>query len=179
MIRTSIYAMDLRPESIFKVLWNYVQLSLSAQDILPLRPELTLEIQIAFGLVLAGLILFVAVMLRSRAWLALFFLAWYLITLSVYLPLANHISGYYATVPMVGLAMLGGWAIAVAWERNRLTRISRRDDCVVFRGSWSVAGTAALPQSLPAIAGRSAHGSRDRCGAQEASQPDSCYYRSR
>jgi hypothetical protein len=138
MIHTSIYAMDLRPQSLFKVFWNYVELSFSAQDILPLRPELTPAIQIAFGLVLSGLIVFVALMLRRRAWLVLIFVAWYLITLSIYLPLANHVSGYYATVPMVGLAMLGGWAIAVAWERNRLTRILAVTIvlCFAIPGAW-------------------------------------------
>jgi hypothetical protein len=137
-IRTSIYEMDFRPQSILSVLWRYVQLSLSAWEMQPLRPELTTQIQLAFGLVLLALIAFTAIMMWKRRWLALFFLAWYFIALSVYLPLANHVSGYYATVPMAGLAMLGGWAAAVAWQTSRLARITAVAAllCFVVPGAW-------------------------------------------
>ena len=30
--------------------------------------------------------------------------------------LRHHVSDYYLTVPMIGLAMLGGWGVAVAWR---------------------------------------------------------------
>ena len=72
-------------------------------------------------------------MLWRRDGLLLFFLAWYLIALSVYLPLANHVSGYYATVPMVGLAMLGrmGNRGRMA-ERTGMTRVARRHRCLVL-----------------------------------------------
>ena len=85
-----------------------------------------------------GLIVFTAISLWRRARLALFFLAWYFIAFAVYLPLANHISGYYATVPMVGLAMLGGWALAVAWRTNRLTRVLAVAAalCFMVPGAW-------------------------------------------
>ena len=170
MIRTSIYAMDLRPQSILKVLWNYLQLSLSGQDMLPLQPEWTTAIHVAFGLVLLAVILFVVLMLRRRAWLILFFLAWYLITLSVYLPLANHISGYYATVPMVGLAMLGGWAIASGLAKEPAHTDPRGHRRLVLCRSRRMAGTATLPQDFPAIARRPAYGSGDCIRAQKASK---------
>jgi hypothetical protein len=137
-IRTSLYAMDFHPQSIVGVLWRYIQLSLSAYEMQPIRPELTAPIQIAFGFVLLAVVVFTGIMLWRRAWLVLFFLAWFFIALSVYLPLANHVSGYYATVPMIGLAMLGGWAVAVAWERNALTRATAVIAvlCFMIPGAW-------------------------------------------
>jgi hypothetical protein len=137
-IRTSLYTMDFHPHSILSVLWQYVQLSLSAYEMQPVRPEFTASIRISFGFVLLALLAFTAIMLWKRARLALFFIAWFLIALSVYLPLANHVSGYYATVPMIGLAMLGGWAVAIAWRTNRLTRIVAiiAALCIAIPGAW-------------------------------------------
>jgi hypothetical protein len=50
---------------------------------------------------------------------ALLFIGWFVIVLAPLLPLRNHISNYYLTVPTIGLAMLGAWGISSAWERGR------------------------------------------------------------
>jgi hypothetical protein len=53
---------------------------------------------------------------RCRRWLPIFFLAWFFIVLGPVLPLRDHISEYYLTIPTAGLAALGGWGIASAWK---------------------------------------------------------------
>jgi 4-amino-4-deoxy-L-arabinose transferase-like glycosyltransferase len=49
---------------------------------------------------------------RKRRPVILFFAAWFLITLAPVLPLWDHHSDYYLTIPLVGLGMLAGWAVA-------------------------------------------------------------------
>ena len=49
---------------------------------------------------------------RQRRPAILFFAAWFLITLAPVLPLWDHHSDYYLTIPLLGLAMLAGWAIS-------------------------------------------------------------------
>ena len=49
---------------------------------------------------------------RTRDWVGIFGIAWFVIVLCPYLPLSAHQEDYYLAVPVIGLAMLGGWAIA-------------------------------------------------------------------
>jgi hypothetical protein len=53
---------------------------------------------------------------HRRNYLALFFCGWFFVFLAPILPLPNHVSDYYLTVPTIGLALLGGWAIVAAWR---------------------------------------------------------------
>ncbi len=59
------------------------------------------------------------------AWLArrgsrapLFFLIWFFIVLGPVLPLRDHISDYYLTLPSIGVAWLGAAAVAYAFSRH-------------------------------------------------------------
>jgi hypothetical protein len=63
-----------------------------------------------------ALVLFLAQQLRRRRLIPLVFLAWFFATLAPVLPLRDHISEYYLTIPTIGLAMLGGWAVAEGWK---------------------------------------------------------------
>ncbi|MCU1261319.1 MAG: hypothetical protein JWO80_4204 [Bryobacterales bacterium] len=49
---------------------------------------------------------------RKRNYLPIFFLLWFVITLAPLLPLRDHVSAYYLTIPTVGLAMLLAHAFA-------------------------------------------------------------------
>lgn len=49
---------------------------------------------------------------RRRRPALLFFASWFLITLAPVLPLWDHHSDYYLTIPLAGLGMLAGWAIS-------------------------------------------------------------------
>lgn len=71
-------------------------------------------------LALAG---FVAERLWRRQWVVLIGPAWYLIVLAPVLPLRNHVTEYYLTMPSIGLALLGAYALGVAWQNRLLWRI--------------------------------------------------------
>jgi len=76
------------------------------------------------GLVSAGLLCFVAWKL-SRGWrLASFFLAWHVILLAPVLPLRDHQTEYYVFLPALGLAWMGGWALAEAWRAGAGARFA-------------------------------------------------------
>jgi hypothetical protein len=74
---------------------------------------------VLFTLVLAG---FAVWMARRRNWLPLFFLAWFAIVLAPVLPLREHVTKYYLTLPTIGLAMLAAYGIAYAWQSRGVWR---------------------------------------------------------
>jgi hypothetical protein len=65
-----------------------------------------------------------AARVSERSWAAFFFLAWFVILLIPVLPLHNHVEEYYLTLPTIGLAMLGGWCIVVAWRSSAIWKIA-------------------------------------------------------
>jgi hypothetical protein len=56
---------------------------------------------------------------RRHGWLGVFAVAWFVIVVCPYLPLRDHKESYYLAVPVIGVAMLGAWAVALA-QRARL-----------------------------------------------------------
>lgn len=60
--------------------------------------------------------------LWKREFLPLFFGGWFLLLLAPVLPLANHMSEYYPTIPGIGLAWLAGWAMVAAWRNGWAAR---------------------------------------------------------
>jgi len=91
-------------------------------------------------ILLPVLALFLIWRLWRRDWAALFCGAWFLLWLAPVLPLPNHISEYYLVAPLVGLAWLGGWAVAAAWRTGWITRAGA-----------AVAVTLYLANAIPAI----------------------------
>lgn len=65
---------------------------------------------------------FVATQLSRRRMIVLFFLSWFAITLIPVLPLSDHRSDYYLTIPVIGLAMLGAAAAGEYWNRSFMQR---------------------------------------------------------
>jgi hypothetical protein len=53
---------------------------------------------------------------KQRELFGVFCVGWLLLLLAPVLPLPNHMIDYYLTVPEVGLAWLGGWALVRAWN---------------------------------------------------------------
>lgn len=84
---------------------------------------------VAVGLALAA---FLVLRLAHRDWRPVFFAGWFLIFLAPVLPLRDHFSGYYLTLPAIGPALLGGWAFASAWQARR----GRRAAAVVVAGLY-------------------------------------------
>jgi len=60
--------------------------------------------------------------LRKRDWLPVLCLAWFLILLAPVLPLREHRSSYYLTLPTLGLGMLLACAVAAAWRAAAVWR---------------------------------------------------------
>lgn len=91
-----------------------------------LGPEfLASFVPLARWLILGSTLLLTLAVLGTTAWrswkgdrLPLFFLAWFLILIAPVLPLSDHTSEYYPFLPSIGLAMWGGWALALAWRRT-------------------------------------------------------------
>jgi hypothetical protein len=71
------------------------------------------------GVALAG---FIVWRLSRRDWTVLFPIAWFVILIAPVLPLRDHRSHYYLTLPLIGFAMLGGWSAAAAWRAGWLGR---------------------------------------------------------
>lgn len=98
---------------------------------------LAAEADIWVAVVLTGLLTAYAVYrVLQRDWRGVFFIAWFVGTLVPYLPLANHRSRYYLVIPFLGLAMLGGWALAEAfsggWKANWKYRAAAIVSLILF-----------------------------------------------
>jgi hypothetical protein len=101
--------------SVLGTLWTYWEWALG-----PARLDLVGRFPFWVGpagtlLLTAGILAFVGWKVRQRRWLAAFLLAWFAIVLAPVLPLRDHVSDYYLTLPTVGLAILGGWACGCVW----------------------------------------------------------------
>ena len=69
-----------------------------------------------------ALLAFVVWRLRQRELFPLFCLGWFWLTLLPVIPLRDHTSNYYLTLPTVGLAMLLAWALVKGWELGLTAR---------------------------------------------------------
>ena len=58
-----------------------------------------------------------------RDWLPAFCLAWFVVILAPVLPLRDHISPYYLTLPSIGLAILGAYAFVRAWQQQTALKL--------------------------------------------------------
>jgi len=65
-----------------------------------------------------ALLAFTLAQARRNKWLAAVLFGWYFIMLGPVVPLRDHITDYYLTLPVMCLAMLGGYALACAWRRG-------------------------------------------------------------
>ena len=71
---------------------------------------------------MVGLAGFLGWTVYKRQWHTTFFAAWFVIVLAPLLPLRDHITDCYLTVPNVGLAMWGAWAFVSGWRSSRAAR---------------------------------------------------------
>jgi hypothetical protein len=112
-VRNDVYAIHL-DASMFPTLLTYWKRSLgpivAAENFLDW--ELYPVVLTVF--ISACVLLFVILRARRGDWLPLFGLGWFIIALGPFLPVRDHIQDYYMTVPVIGLALLGGSAAAVA-----------------------------------------------------------------
>ncbi|HWQ56732.1 MAG TPA: hypothetical protein VN442_23805 [Bryobacteraceae bacterium] len=88
-------------------------------------PWLVVPWKISVAWVVAGVVLVSIPLLAFAVRRALrgdrlpsFFVLWYVAAIAPVLPLRDHLTEYYPFLPAIGLAMLGGFALVVAWRRN-------------------------------------------------------------
>ena len=77
---------------------------------------------VGVAVVSTGLLVFLAQKTKAGANAALFCLAWFVIVLAPVLPLRDHQTEYYVFLPVLGLAWLGGWALAESWSAGPAAR---------------------------------------------------------
>jgi len=76
------------------------------------------------ALVGLSLAIFIATRLRARQFMVVFCAGWFAIAIAPVLPLRTHITEYYLTLPSLGIAWLGGWALVTAWRQGVEMRIA-------------------------------------------------------
>ena len=81
---------------------------------------------------------------RARQWAPLVGVAWFVIVIGPYLPLSDHKMDYYLTVPVAGIAMVGGAAIAYAWRAKWIWKAAAAAGVALYLGTslpaaWTVA----------------------------------------
>ncbi len=116
-----VYALHLNGR-IFSTLWTFWTWALG-----PSRLAMIMLTCAAIGLLVWQT--------RARRWTGLFGVAWFVIVLSPYLPLSDHQMDYYLTVPVIGLAILGAWAIACAWRSHMAWKIAALACVAVYLGT--------------------------------------------
>ncbi len=126
---TGVYA--LHPDQAFSTLATYWMWALG-----PSRP--------IAAILTAALLALLLWSIRARHWVPLFGLAWFVIVLGPYLPLSEHTMDYYLAVPVIGLALAGGAALAYAWRSSWIWKTAA-SSCVALYlavslpAAWSIA----------------------------------------
>ena len=90
--------------------------------------------RLIFWIVTVGLMAFAVHQLARRRHAVLFFASWFLITIAPVLPLPDHRTDYYLTIPLIGLAMLGGWAISEARDSGPVWQVAALVPILAYLG---------------------------------------------
>ncbi len=111
-VRNNVYALHFDFSTLTTLLeyWNRALGPAAAAEAFPQIhfPPVILTCLLSFALLSVAI-----ARIRHGDRLPIFFLGWFVIVLAPFLPVRNHISDYYITVPLIGLALLGAWALAV------------------------------------------------------------------
>lgn len=121
--RDDVYALHL-DASVFTTLLTYWKRALG--PIVAAENFLDWELYPVLLTVLISALILIFVVVRARRgdWLPVFCLGWFVIALGPFLPVREHIQDYYLTVPVIGLALLGGSATAAAVQSGWIYRIA-------------------------------------------------------
>ena len=99
-------------------LWTYWRRSFEPIGLRHHSPFTPVEGAVLMAGCTIALAAFIVYQSRRKEWLALVLLAWYAIVLGPVVPLRDHITDYYLTLPAMCLAMLGGYALVWAWRQG-------------------------------------------------------------
>lgn len=117
-------------------LWNYVEWTLAPVQIGEALGQWHLLALISVPLTGLALLTFAAWRFRNRDYLPLFCIGWFLLFLLPVLPLPGHVTDYYLTVPVLGLAWLAGSALVSAWNATRIPQLAMRSAAVVIAAAY-------------------------------------------
>ncbi len=103
--------------NILPSLWTYWEWALGPVrlDVAGIRQPYWLLVTATLALT-GGILGFVLVQLRKRNRVPAFLLLWFLLLLAPVLPLREHLSDHYLTMPTIGLAVLAAWGLVEAWK---------------------------------------------------------------
>ena len=121
--RNNIYQMHV-DASMLNTLWDYWKLVLGPAAASKHFPYVHLAPAVLTIVLSVALLAFAAWRTLRGDRLPAFCLGWFVIVLAPFLPIRNHISDYYLTVPCIGLALLGSWAIVVGWNHRWAYRVA-------------------------------------------------------
>jgi hypothetical protein len=119
------YSVHFSPVAVAKAVWQYTRWAFKPASI-DVMIQGRWYVSYAWAIAALGALLaFVAWRAWKRDGLPALFLFWYLALLAPVAPLTEHLTPYYLTLPLMGLGMLAGWALASAWrvEMNRRARV--------------------------------------------------------
>lgn len=112
------YEMDFRPGSLvwmFKLYWT-LMLGISRYGVVEDLPAGW--VHAATILLTLAIVSFAAWQIWKHQWLPLFLIGWFLIVLGPLLPLHNHLTEYYLTIPAIGMAILAAYGLSLTWKRG-------------------------------------------------------------
>ncbi len=107
---------------VFATIGSYLRLAFGAERYARFRQWPVPPFQAAEVVAGVALLALVIWALWRRQWLAAFGVGWFFAVLGPVIPLKNHVTDYYLFIPMIGLAMVGGWGLSVALSRGRAFR---------------------------------------------------------
>lgn len=113
-----VYAMHWDPHSLWLTFRTYVLWAINVTRLKTIGWKHPTIASWAAAILLIALVGFVAWKLWKGNRFGVFCLAWFVIVLGPLLPLRDHLTDYYLTIPTLGIAMLLGWALADLWERG-------------------------------------------------------------
>jgi hypothetical protein len=137
--------------------WRRVFEPIGLRRLSPFPPVVTTALMAGCSIALLAFVVYQA---RRKHWLALVLFGWYFIMLGPVVPLRDHITDYYLTLPAMCLAMLGGYALAWAWREGAPSRIAWKTLSAVLAAGF-------VMQQAP-VGRRQAEWYRERGEAQEA-----------
>ena len=114
------YDMDFHVRAILSTMKQYWNILLGVPAYFEFRHRPGWQASAAVWLLTAAILGFALWQARKRRFLPLFCLCWFIIILAPLLPLHNHVTEYYLTMPAIGLAILASYGISLAWRKGWL-----------------------------------------------------------
>ena len=119
--------------SVFSTLWMYWKIALGPIKLINVGIHPSLGRSALVLVLTAALLGWVLSRVLRRDWKAAFGAAWFFIVLAPLLPLRDHISDYYLTIPLAGLALWGAMALQDGWRRGgRLGKVATAVLLVIY-----------------------------------------------